>query len=99
MSKTTAQVYQIKIMLDDTHPPIWRRIIVPENMTLSKLHDVAQITMGWQDYHLHEFTINGVRYGDPKNDVLSDLNIQSEAGFKLSELISEEGSRFQHTYD
>ncbi len=99
MAKPPAQVYQIKLTLDDTHPPIWRRIVVPGDTTLSKLHDIVQIAMGWQDYHLHEFTINGVRYGDSENDELGNLDIQSEARYKLSELISEAGSRFEYTYD
>lgn len=32
-------------------------------MTLARLHDVIQMAMGWDDYHLHEFEIGGVRYG------------------------------------
>jgi hypothetical protein len=34
------QIYQIKVTLDDTHPPVWRRIHVPSNTTLLKLHTI-----------------------------------------------------------
>jgi len=38
---------------------IWRRVLVRSDMTLSGLHQVIQIAMGWEDYHLHAFRIHG----------------------------------------
>lgn len=49
-------VYQFKITLKDSKPPIWRRIQVPENYTFWDFHVAIQDAMGWADYHLHEFT-------------------------------------------
>ena len=46
-------IYQLKVTLDDSKPPIWRRILVPENITLYQLHEIIQRAMGWQNYHLH----------------------------------------------
>jgi hypothetical protein len=46
-------------------PSIWRRVAVPENITLSKLHRVIQAVFGWSDTHLHEFEIDGESYGVP----------------------------------
>ena len=51
------QVYQFKITLQDTHPPIWRRIQVPSAYTFWDLHIAIQDAMGWFDCHLHEFRI------------------------------------------
>ena len=31
--------YMLKVLLEDTHPPVWRRIIVPEKITFADLHD------------------------------------------------------------
>lgn len=45
----------LKIALEDTHPPVWRRVVVPENMSFGKLHDVIQTVFGWYDMHLHVF--------------------------------------------
>jgi hypothetical protein len=59
MPTQSKQIYQIKVTLDDTYPPVWRRFQVPANTTLLKLHDILQIVMGWVDYHLHMFTIEG----------------------------------------
>ena len=30
--------YILKIMLEGTHPPVWRRILVPEKITFADLH-------------------------------------------------------------
>jgi hypothetical protein len=63
-SKTeTAKSYEIKITLLNLEPAIWRRVLVPRDITLGKLHYVIQIAMGWDDEHLHEFVIARKRYG------------------------------------
>ncbi|MBU1626752.1 plasmid pRiA4b ORF-3 family protein, partial [bacterium] len=57
MAKIFENVYQFKITLRDTHPPIWRRIQVPETFTFWDLHFAIQDSMGWEKYHLHDFEI------------------------------------------
>jgi hypothetical protein len=99
MPNTSNQIYQIKVTLDDTHPPIWRRIQVPGNSTLLKLHDILQIVMGWEDYHLHMFTVEGFIYGDPADDEYGDLGTIDEAYTKLSQVIHREGQRLRYEYD
>jgi hypothetical protein len=62
---------QLHIELADVRPRVWRRLLVPETITLSKLHRVIQAAFGWCDMHLHEFTArDGQRYGtsDPTYD-------------------------------
>ena len=53
----TKQIYQFKITLKETHPPVWRRIQVPSTYTFWDLHVAIQDAMGWFDCHLHEFRI------------------------------------------
>jgi hypothetical protein len=60
----TDQAVQLTITLRHITPPIWRRIVVPASLTLRELHAVIQTAMGWEDYHLHLFEIDGVLYGD-----------------------------------
>src|SRR4030067_563744 len=99
MVKKSTHIYQIKVTLDDTHPPIWRRILVPGNTTLLKLHDVLQIVMGWEDYHLHMFTIEGLIYGDSADDEYGAQVTVNEANYKLSQVIHHEGQRLSYEYD
>ncbi|MBM7866741.1 plasmid pRiA4b ORF-3 family protein [Heliobacterium gestii] len=51
------KAYQIKIELKDSSPSIWRRVIIPADVTFKRLHDTIQFAMDWQDYHLYEFDI------------------------------------------
>lgn len=59
---------QLRIVLRDIEPPIWRRLLVPDHLQLSQLHNVFQGAMGWTNSHLHEFDIAGLSYGpmDPE---------------------------------
>ena len=62
---------QLRIELRYTDPVIWRRVLLPDTITLVQLHAVIQESMGWCNSHLHEFDIAGLRYGmtDPEWDV------------------------------
>ena len=57
MARKRMPIYQIKVRLDNTHLPVWRRIQVPGKVTLEELHQILQSVMGWWDSHLHAFTI------------------------------------------
>jgi len=64
--------YQLKITLQDVEPAVWRRVLVPSDFTLYELHHVIQIAMGWEDCHLHDFTIKQERYTVPSRDDFDD---------------------------
>lgn len=88
-------IYQLKITLDGSKPPIWRRIQVNSNIKLGKLHEIILATMGWLGGHMHQFSIDGIDYGHPD----PQLNFQDENKATLSKLVREENSRFSYTYD
>ena len=44
---------------------VWRRVLVPESVSLRELHGVVQLAMGWEGIHLFEFAVRGVRYVGP----------------------------------
>ncbi len=94
-----ASTYQIKISLDDVHPPVWRRVAVPGSTTLSKLHRVMQVVMGWEDAHLHQFTVAGKRCGDAEQDEFGELGFTDETRDRLRDLFPEPGHRFEYEYD
>lgn len=53
----SALIHQFLVVLADTDPLVWRRIQVPSRYSFWDLHVAIQDAMGWQDYHLHEFTV------------------------------------------
>ena len=48
-------IYQLKITLRNVKPSIWRRLLVPGNLNLQRLHLVIQDAMGWENCHMHSF--------------------------------------------
>lgn len=51
------RAYKIKVFLKDTELLIWRRIIIPSEITFKRLHDIIQFSMGWRDSYLYDFNI------------------------------------------
>jgi len=98
-SKNSDLVYQFKITLRDIKPAIWRRIQVPD-CTLDQFHEFIQSAFGWNNYHLHEFEIDGVRYGEPSDDDFGE-DAEDETEVDLSQLLpkSAKRARWHYTYD
>lgn len=49
------KAYQLKIQIKNSHPPIWRRLIVPAGLSFSQLAVILNEAMGWCGYHLFSF--------------------------------------------
>jgi len=95
-------IYQIKISLKDIRPPIWRRILVKENVSLYKLHLIIQAVMGWENCHLHEFELGSRRFGALEyNQFGYDCfdSVLNEKKFTLAKLVDNEKTRILYTYD
>ncbi len=89
-------IYEIKIALLRIGPPIWRRLQVPADITLGRLHHVIQTAMGWSDMHLHQFIADGVAYGVPDAEFPNDM--KSEHNVWLDSLAGP-GDRLNYEYD
>jgi hypothetical protein len=91
-------IYQFKVVLKDSNPPIWRRIQVPD-CTLGELHQILQAVMGWEYYHLHQFIIRGDCYGtlDPE-DMFWDEEMHNEEGTSISQVVKG-GRKVRFTYE
>ena len=64
MSETPEPIiYQLKVVLLDVSPMTWRRLLVCNDSTITDLHYILQITMGWSNDYLHRFRIHGKQYG------------------------------------
>ena len=98
--KNPAAAYQLKVSLLYSAPLIWRRVQVPGNLTLAKLHDVIQLCMGWTDTHLHQFMIGRNLYGPTDlNDDWSEVKALDESAFRLCDLEAEMRKRCIYEYD
>ena len=99
-SALALEIYQLKVTLLDTNPPIWRRLLVPSDLNLAQLHDVLQVAMGWQDGHLHEFSAGGRRFGprDPEDQFTAD-DVGDERKVRVSGLFGRTGAKALYTYD
>lgn len=90
-------VYQLKITLKRAKPPIWRRLLVADDITLRRLHNILQVACGWTNSHLHSFTLGRDSYGRTDPDWPSDM--RSDTRKRLNSLGLLEKSRFEYIYD
>ena len=91
--------YQLKVTLRGAKPAIWRRIVVPGNLNLERLHRVLQDAMGWESCHLHSFEVHGVEFGAPDSDDWgSGSETKSEKQHTLERVVHAK-DRFTYTYD
>jgi pRiA4b ORF-3-like protein len=98
--KTPVGAYQLKVSLLYCEPLIWRRVQVPVDLTLAKLHDVIQLCMGWTDTHLHQFMIGRNLYGPVDlDDDWSEIKTLDETTFRLSDLEADIRKRCMYEYD
>ena len=59
--------YVLKIVLENTHPPVWRRVMIPEKITFEDLHKIIQILFDWDGDHMHGFQI-------PSDNIMIEQN-------------------------
>ena len=93
-------IYQFKITLSDIKPAIWRRIQV-QDCTLDKLHEHIQTAMGWTNSHLHQFEIQGERYGDPEllDDGFDEFDGVDSTQTMISDIVPKNAQRFVIKYE
>jgi Plasmid pRiA4b ORF-3-like protein len=94
------EVYQIKITLKASSPPIWRRIQVGD-CTLDKLHEHIQTSMGWTNSHLNHFVLEETLYGDPLllQGNFYDMQYRDSTKTTLSDILPKDGRRFAFEYE
>ena len=91
-------LYQLKVSLKDVKPAVWRRVVVPADFTLFQLHEVIQVVMGWQDCHLHDFTIQRRRYAVPDPGDFDAHETADERKARLRQVVAPR-SKFVYQYD
>lgn len=98
--KLGRRAFQLKIVLAGSDPPIWRRIRVASDLSLSALHRVLQAAMGWEDCHLHEFKIGRASYGSvAEGDDLFAQGMKADRGIALRDVLPAPTRSFEYVYD
>jgi hypothetical protein len=93
---------QLRVTLAEIEPQVWRRLVVPGTWHLGQLHLVIQAASNWWNYHLHEYRIGGLRYGDSETDDGSfedSPTLFDERGVRLCDFGREPGATFTYIYD
>ncbi|MDZ7846728.1 MAG: plasmid pRiA4b ORF-3 family protein [Owenweeksia sp.] len=79
---------KLKINLENTPHPISRKLLVSEDVNMYQLHLLIQLSMGWEDCHMWEFTDarrNGkIKVSEPMGEVFDDQEylVASEVSLK-----------------
>jgi len=90
-----APIYQVKVGLRGARPPIWRRLEVPADTSLDRVHAILQAAFGWDDSHLHVFETPYGRFGAPD----ADLGQRAESPVALQQVLPQPKSKIGYTYD
>lgn len=97
--------YIVRLDLDDTKPPIWRRLRLASDLTLDQLHDIIQMAMGWTDSHLHHFVMGPDTRDLRRPHFLAPFDIEegeegiAESDVRLDQVLSKPGHRLFYEYD
>ena len=97
---------RLKIALDDVDPAVLRRLEVPLDLRLDRLHLVIQAAMGWTDTHLYEIRVGDVGWGIPDPDwgdgpldarKASLLDVIEDTGTKTLRYLYDFGDGWEHS--
>jgi hypothetical protein len=101
---SAATIARLKITLDDVKPVVLRRVEVPFDIRLDRLHLTLQAAMGWTNSHLYEIRAGGVGWSTPYpgsdfmdarkarlDDILEDI------GTKTLKYLYDFGDGWEHT--
>lgn len=95
----THSAYELHVRLRDIEPPIWRMLELPGSATLEDVHYAIQVAMGWQNSHLHQFTIGKHRYGMVHLDEVDELGDLEDERAHVLEDVARRGTLFRYEYD
>ena len=89
---------QLKITIAHIEPAIWRRVVVPNSISLNELHTIIQGAMGWQDCHLYSFAIGDEKFERP-DPVEGLMDGYKDAGKAKLKPLLKPGVQFSYVYD
>ena len=97
--------YIVRLELNDSDPPIWRRLAVRSDVTLDTVHRMIQAAFGWYDGHLYRFALGGRPFDPAAEAFVCALDIdEGDPGtavdqVRLDETLQEPGDGLHYVYD
>lgn len=99
-AQPSRQLYQLLIELEASSPSIWRRILVPSNISLGQLHLILQVAMGWQNVHYHVFqTKDKCCFTDPEALEEGFDSWFDESDVAVSDVLHSKAKDLSYEYD
>jgi hypothetical protein len=92
-----ADLYQLRVVLRDVSPLVWRRLLISSETSLAQLHELLLLAFSWSGEHLHLFHIHGRDYGASQYGGIA-FN-EDARQVRLSRFWLHDGERFRYEYD
>lgn len=97
---SAATIARLKITLDDAKPAVLRRVEVPFDIRLDRLHLTIQAAMGWTNSHLYEIRAGGVGWSTPCPDADWEGDFLDSRKAQLSDVLEDIGTKtLRYLYD
>jgi hypothetical protein len=97
--------YRLRIDLMGTKPPLWRRLELASDLFLDQVHEIIQVSFGWTDSHLHQFSSGPAHYGPDTEHYLCPYQVEErdtgipEKDVRLDEVLVNAGDKLFYDYD
>lgn len=99
---TDGRGFRVRVDLHGAKPPVWRRLELPGDLTLPRVHDALQAAMGWTDTHLHRFRTGSdhrAPYFITEFDLSEGETGTLESDVRLDQILAEKGDQLWYEYD
>lgn len=90
--------YQLKITIEGSHPPIWRRVLIPCGISFADLDRIIEEIFGWKHEHLYKFYFPDLRQSVTWNPMEDSAQTENSVEDGIDDFL-EVGSKFFYTYD
>ena len=92
-----AELYQLRVVLRDVSPLVWRRLLISSETSLAQFHELLLLAFAWSGEHLHLFHIHGRDYGVSQDGAI--VFSEDARQVRLSRFQLHDGERFRYEYD
>ena len=97
---SAADIACLKITLDDVKPAVLRRIEVPFDIPLDRLHQTLQKAIGWTNSHLYEIRAGDVGWSTPHPGIDDANEFRDARKVRLGDVIEDAGTKtLRYLYD